>query len=91
MVIDQVLYPLSVAPLATVSQNEKCRKEGKKTDLSYKPLPSLLHIIQCDVFRVLQQEVTGPSVEYGVTRRTLHLLGHFVTQVLDHQLYNIIQ
>ena len=29
MVIDQVLYPLSVAPLAIVRQNEKCRKEGE--------------------------------------------------------------
>ena len=48
--------------------------------------PPLLHIIQGDTFTVLEQEMASTSIEYGVTRRTLHLLGHLITKVLDHQL-----
>ena len=49
-------------------------------------MPSLLHIKESDRLSVLEEEVTCPSVEDSVTWRTLNLLGHLVTKVLDNQL-----
>ena len=43
MVIDQVLCPLSVAPLAIVNQNEKCRKEGDQHTYHYVRTFSVAH------------------------------------------------
>ena len=53
---------------------------------SLKSAPPLLHIIQGDTIIVLEEEVAGPGIEYGVTGRTLHLLGHLIAEILDHQL-----
>ena len=52
-------------------------------------LPSLLDIKESDPFIVFEEEVASPGIKYGVTRRTLDLLGDLITKVLDHKLQSM--
>ena len=50
-------------------------------------IPLLLYVVECHTVSVFKEELPSTSKEDGVTGRSLHLLGDFVLEVLDHQLH----
>ena len=50
-------------------------------------IPLLLDIKEFDSVSLLEEQMTRPGIEDALTWRTLDLLGHLVTQVLDYQLH----